>query len=1081
MTAVSAEVSGARGAPSGNPDVPEAGQLVRVRGQQWVVSSVNSSRQPQDELAATRLPGRTLVTLTSISDDDLGDELTVAWEIEPGREIVPATQLPAVTPANWDDPQQLGAFLDAVRWGTVASADTRTLQAPFRSGITIEEYQLEPVARALAMPRVNLLIADDVGLGKTIEAGLVVQEMLLRHRARRVIVVCPASLTLKWREEMEAKFGLGFTIVDTAQLRELRRSHGLEANPFAVYPRTIISLQWLRTPRVQRMLDEVLTSESRFPGFFDLLIVDEVHHCAPAEPPKPTGYPVESKQTHAVRRLTEHSEHHLFLSATPHNGYSWSWQALLEMLDPQRFFRGREPDKAILDQVMIRRLKTDIKSPDGTDRFPARTINAVDISYTDAEREAYDLLQLYTAARRTKPGAAQARAGDLVTLILKKRLFSSPAAFALTLEAHLESEDQNRHLERTVVTPSAAADLDWMDDVLDWDTEPSDDDPGSDDEREVFGRVASLPGIFDDVRESGGSVMEAVYGRQLAEWAQRHAEPADTKAKALVAELNRVCRPDGDWDKGERIIVFTEYKATQQWLAGILTARGLGGDRLGLLFGGMDEKKREHLKAAFQTGLDRDPVRILLATDAASEGIDLQRHCHRVIHYDIPFNPNRLEQRIGRVDRHGQTHEVEVSHFVGAGWDKEPEGSYAGDLEYLSRVAQKVATERQDLGSVNPVLAHAVEARMLGRPRLIDPLQVTPKASTSLLRAERDLRDQVRRLHDQLDASIRELHVAPANVRRVVDTALALADQPPLADEPGGLIAPPSLRAGWERTVTGLADPLDGHLRPFTFDAKVAEGRDDIVLAHLEYPLVAQATRLLRSAIWGGRAALNRVAALKFAPPADAGVNGPLVAVFARLVLVGADGRRLHEEIMLSARIVPPAGRSRRVELEERRHETLHAAVEAALEPDACRLAPEAARLDFANRWSELEPLLASDVEQRAKERKERLQRTLDQREATEQRNVDTVFTQLKANLDTALDGPVATQLTFDQLDELEKHAYDRDRQAWAARRDGLAEEKQRELDAIGRRYENVRELVFPFAVALCVPEAQGVPDEVAE
>ena len=86
--------------------------------------------------------------------------------------------------------------------------------------------------------------------------------MLLRHRARRVIVVCPASLTLKWREEMEAKFGLGFTIVDTAQLRELRRSHGLEANPFAVYPRTIISLQWLRTPRVQRMLDEVLTQRN---------------------------------------------------------------------------------------------------------------------------------------------------------------------------------------------------------------------------------------------------------------------------------------------------------------------------------------------------------------------------------------------------------------------------------------------------------------------------------------------------------------------------------------------------------------------------------------------------------------------------------------------------------------------------------------------------------------------------------------------------------------------------------------------------------------------------------------------------
>jgi hypothetical protein len=170
-------------------DAPEEGELVRVRGQQWVVAHVSRSRQPADELAASSLPGRTLVQLTSVSDDDLGEDITLAWEVEPGREILPASRLPHVTATDWDDPQTLGAFLDAVRWGTVASADVRTLQAPFRSGARIEEYQLEPVARALAMPRVNLLIADDVGLGKTIEAGLVIQEMLLRHRARRILVV----------------------------------------------------------------------------------------------------------------------------------------------------------------------------------------------------------------------------------------------------------------------------------------------------------------------------------------------------------------------------------------------------------------------------------------------------------------------------------------------------------------------------------------------------------------------------------------------------------------------------------------------------------------------------------------------------------------------------------------------------------------------------------------------------------------------------------------------------------------------------------------------------------------------------
>jgi hypothetical protein len=126
-----------------------------------------------------------------VSDDDLGESLTLVWEVEPGREIVPVTKLPKVTETGWDNPQRLGAFLDAVRWGTVASADTRTLQAPFRSGAIIE---VPAGARrtALAMPRVNQLIADNVGLGKTIGAGILVQEMLLRHRARRVLVVCPA-------------------------------------------------------------------------------------------------------------------------------------------------------------------------------------------------------------------------------------------------------------------------------------------------------------------------------------------------------------------------------------------------------------------------------------------------------------------------------------------------------------------------------------------------------------------------------------------------------------------------------------------------------------------------------------------------------------------------------------------------------------------------------------------------------------------------------------------------------------------------------------------------------------------------
>ncbi|MGH3276874.1 MAG: helicase-related protein, partial [Streptosporangiaceae bacterium] len=539
---------------------------------------------------------------------------------------------------------------------------------------------------------------------------------------------------------------------------------------------------------------------------------------------------------------------------------------------------------------------------------PGRVTRAIEVTYTAAETHAHGLLAQYAALRREAPGLAHGQANDLVTLLLKKRLFSGPAAFARTLHGYVDSRGARSPAARLAgaagpATGGAAGPTTggpdvlpgWLADALDWDSEPDDDEAGGDEERALLDRIADLG--------PASSVLEEAMLAQLVDWADRHGEPADSKAKALIAELNRICRPGGAWTH-ERVIVFTEYLATQDWLAGLLDARGLGGDRMGLLHGGMDERKREHLKAAFQAAPARSPLRILLATDAASEGIDLQRHCHRVIHYDIPFNPNRLEQRIGRVDRHGQRHQVEVAHFVGAGWQHAQAGSYEGDLEYLSRVAVKVAAERKDLGSVNPVLASAVEARMLGRPVLVDPLTVPVRVPASLLRAEENLRGQVARLREQLDASVRDLHVAPANVRRVVDTALALASQPPLADlddapgSPGGLVAPPDLRAGWERTVTGLADPLSGVPRPLTFDPALAQDRDDVVLAHLEQPLVAQATRLLRSAIWGGRTPLHRIAAVRVAIPGEASLDGEasmdglLVAVFARLVIVGADGGR---------------------------------------------------------------------------------------------------------------------------------------------------------------------------------------------
>ena len=161
--------------------LPEQGQLVRIRSRNWMVNEVTPSSLPANGLKAFSA-AQTLLDLSSIEDDGLGEELQGVWELELGARVIEKVALPE--PTGFDSPERLNAFLDAVRWGASSSADVKNIQSPFRSGIDIEDYQLDPVVRAIQMPRVNLLIADDVGLGKTIEAGMVALELMIRPRFR---------------------------------------------------------------------------------------------------------------------------------------------------------------------------------------------------------------------------------------------------------------------------------------------------------------------------------------------------------------------------------------------------------------------------------------------------------------------------------------------------------------------------------------------------------------------------------------------------------------------------------------------------------------------------------------------------------------------------------------------------------------------------------------------------------------------------------------------------------------------------------------------------------------------------------
>jgi superfamily II DNA or RNA helicase len=760
---------------------PAIGALVSVRGQQWVVSDVEPAERA------------TVVALQSV--ERLGDTLEVVWEVEPGRRVLPAGSLPDVAPDGFDPPERLAAFLDAVRWTAVTSADVKTLQSPFRSGVAIEDYQLEPVVRAVDAPRVNLLLADDVGLGKTIEAGLVAQELLLRHRSRKIMVVCPAGLTIKWRDEMAEKFGLDFTVIDSERCALVRREYGSAANPFGVYPLSIVSLPWLRMPKAQRLLAEVLPADGpSLPRTFDLLILDEAHHVAPAAPQQ--LYAVDSQQTKLIRRLAPHFTHRLFLSATPHNGYQASFTALLEILDDQRFARGVTPDPAAVRDTVVRRLKRDIVDADGTPRFVARRSGAIPVEYPDSERKIHALLTRFAKARRGKLVSPRGRkATDLVTLLLKKRLFSSPAAFAHTVGVYRETLG----IRQGGTEPPDAAVPEWMEEIYN-DLAGYDDEQLAVAEDDVLARTRPMqPDVDDD---------ESALLERMQTWALAHEAQPDAKARQLITYLTAVCRPDRHWTD-ERVVVFTEYRDTQRWLAGLLRQQGLGGDRLAELNGGLASDEREQLRLAFQKAPGEHPVRILLATDAASEGIDLQNHCHRLVNYDIPFNPNKLEQRIGRIDRYGQRTAPDIRHFVGIGWDRAVD-SYEADLEFLARVAKKVAQMESDLGKVNSVLSDAVTRRMLGDYSPVDVENVG--GTTELVPTETRVGEQVRRLRESLDQTVRELGITPAGVKRVVDTALVLARQQPLRphlDErclAEGLFEVPTLTGSWARAAEGLTE-----------------------------------------------------------------------------------------------------------------------------------------------------------------------------------------------------------------------------------------------------------------------------------
>jgi hypothetical protein len=498
-------------------------------------------------------------------------------------------------------------------------------------------------------------------------------------------------------DELEAKFGLSFVIVDREYLAAMRCDRGYGANPWTTGSYFIISHSLL--------IDDTYVSGLRdtLGGFRPkgMLVLDEAHHAAPASASR---YAVDSQFTKAVRDLAGRFEHRLFLSATPHNGHSNSFSSLLEILDPQRFTRGVAVRPRELDAVMIRRLKSDLRH--FGERFPERIVAAVPIA--NLPDDAPDLvlprrLAAYGERRRNRAAALPPREAGLAKLAfvgLQQRLLSSPAAFAATLEVHLKGLDRRQAASMATAESFTAG------------APEEEAEPEAEEEA-----LLALERDEDAAGQAAAAYAAPVSDRDavlaMLEIARRAARKPDARVEWLVGWIRSAMAPADTWNH-RRLVIFTEWEATRRWLERRV-AEGLDDLRpdqcIATFTGATPLDRREELKRRFNSDPANDPLRILICTDAAREGINLQARCYDLIHFDLPWNPARLEQRNGRIDRKLQpATQVFCRYFL---YQQRPE-----DI-VLEALVRKTELIRDQLGSVGQVIAGRITDR-LARDGIVD-------------------------------------------------------------------------------------------------------------------------------------------------------------------------------------------------------------------------------------------------------------------------------------------------------------------------------------------------------------------------
>jgi len=547
----------------------------------------------------------------------------------PGKDTVvrlPATRLRPVQEASVGPVDGIAYLAAAARVADALTQDV--LLAPIESSVIPLPHQIRALSRAMSGDRVRYLLADEVGLGKTIEAGLIMQELKLRGLVRRTLVIAPKGLVTQWVAEMRTHFGEEFRLLIPSDFSAYRRI-AQEDNLWQSHPQVVCPIDSVKPLDGRRgwSRDQVAEyNRERFEDLisagWDLVIVDEAHRLG--------GSTDQVARYKLGQGLAEAAPYLLLLSATPHQGKTDAFRRLISLLDAQAFPDVTSVTKERVQPYVIRTEKRRAIDAQGKPLFKPRRTELAPVSWEDRHRNGRLLYEAVTEYVREGYNQAVREKRSYIgfLMILMQRLVvSSTRAIRTTLERRLEALEAPQ--EQLTLFPQLSEE-DWAD--LDGQEQM---------DTLLKTRLTALKN-------------ERVEVKLLLEAAKRcESQGPDAKAEALLDWIYRLQAEEGDPDL--KVLVFTEFVPTQEMLMRFLTERGF---EVVCLNGSMDMEERKRVQDAFAKD-----ARILISTDAGGEGLNLQ-FCHVVINYDIPWNPMRLEQRIGRVDRIGQTHTVRAINFV---------------------------------------------------------------------------------------------------------------------------------------------------------------------------------------------------------------------------------------------------------------------------------------------------------------------------------------------------------------------------------------------------------------------------------